>query len=82
MFVMKRLENVAEAVKLGESKEARKQILRARLNEIVLPTVFKLPLNPHRNVSCCYLIICIRLYAIACPPRPRSLCVIRITALF
>lgn len=47
MFVMKRLENVAEAVKLGDSKEARKEIMRDRLNEIVLPTTFKLPLNPH-----------------------------------
>ena len=51
MFVMKRLESVAEAVILGESKEARKAILHARLKEIVLPTTFKLPLNPSLNVS-------------------------------
>ncbi len=50
MFVMKRLEHVAEQVKLGESKEARKKILADRLNEIVLPAVFKLPLNPHLKV--------------------------------
>lgn len=50
MFVMKRLEHVAEAVKLGDSKQARLQILRDRLKEIVLPAVFKLPLNPHLRV--------------------------------
>eukprot|EP01038_Epipyxis_sp_PR26KG_P005716 gene5716-7889_t len=53
MFVMKKLEHVAEAVKLGESKEARKKILHARLAEVVpvLPTTFKLPLNPHRKMN-------------------------------
>ena len=51
MFVMRRLEHVAEAVKLGDSREARKAILMKQLGEIVLPTVFKLPLNPHRSVS-------------------------------
>ena len=50
MFVMRRLESVAEAVKLGESKEARKKILQDRLSEIVLPTTFKMPLNPHITV--------------------------------
>lgn len=50
MFVMKRLEHVAEQVKLGESKEERKKILQDRLSEVVLPTVFKLPLNPHLKV--------------------------------
>jgi len=50
MFVMKRLEHVAEQVKLGESKEARKKILSDRLSEVVLPAVFKLPLNPHLKV--------------------------------
>jgi hypothetical protein len=57
MFVMKRLESVAEAVILGESKEQRKEILHARLKEIVLPASFKLPLNPHLNVRTvlCYL---------------------------
>lgn len=47
---MRRLEHVAEAVKLGETKEDRKRILRDRLKEIVLPTAFKLPLNPHLTV--------------------------------
>lgn len=51
MFVMKRLEHVAEQVKLGESKDARKQILHDKLSEIVLPATFKLPLNPHLTVS-------------------------------
>eukprot|EP01034_Spumella_vulgaris_P029242 gene29242-36259_t len=50
MFVMKRLEHVAEQVKLGESKADRKQILHDKLSEIVLPAVFKLPLNPHLRV--------------------------------
>lgn len=50
MFVMKRLESVAEAVKLGESKDERKRILHDKLSEIVLPATFKLPLNPHFNV--------------------------------
>lgn len=50
MFVMKRLERVAEAVKLGDSKEERKRILKDKLSEVVLPTTFKLPLNPHLTV--------------------------------
>jgi hypothetical protein len=50
MFVMKKLEQVAQAVILGDSKEARKEILRARLSEIILPDTFKLPLNPHLQV--------------------------------
>ena len=50
MFVMKRLESVAEAVVLGDSKDERKRILKERLSEIVLPTTFKLPLSPHLNV--------------------------------
>ena len=83
VFVMKRLEHVAEQVKLGDSKESRKKILqdrsaicmyvcmyvsvyvsvyvcmkayilRVRLTEIVLPTTFKLPLNPHLKV-CMYV---------------------------
>ena len=53
MFVMRRLESVAEAVVLGDSKEERKRILKERLSEIVLPTTFKLPLSPHLNVSVC-----------------------------
>mmetsp|Transcript_34230 Transcript_34230/g.75420 ORF Transcript_34230/g.75420 Transcript_34230/m.75420 type:complete len:1239 (+) Transcript_34230:443-4159(+) len=51
MFVMKRLESVAEAVCAGESKADRKAILHARLSEIVLPSSFKLPLNPHLNIG-------------------------------
>jgi len=50
MFVMRRLEHVAEAVAKGESKEARKAMLRTKLSEIVLPATFKLPLNPHLTV--------------------------------
>lgn len=50
MFVMKRLEAVAQAVVLGDSKDERKRILKERLSEIVLPTTFKLPLSPHLNV--------------------------------
>jgi hypothetical protein len=51
MFVMRRLEHVAEEVAKGESKESRKSILRSRLSEIVLPATFKLPLNPHLTVT-------------------------------
>lgn len=53
MFVMKRLERVAEAVRDGQSKEARKKILVEKLTEILptLPPTFKLPLNPHLTVS-------------------------------
>ncbi len=51
MFVMRRLESVAEAVVLGDSKDERLRILKERLNAIVLPTTFKLPLSPHLNVS-------------------------------
>lgn len=54
MFVMKRLESVAEAVVLGDSKDERKRILKERLSEIVLPTTFKLPLSPHLNVCAMY----------------------------
>jgi len=50
MFVMRRLESVAEAVVLGDSKDERLRILKERLNAIVLPTTFKLPLSPHLNV--------------------------------
>lgn len=51
MFVMRRLEHVAEAVAKGDSKESRKTILRTRLSEIVLPATFKLPLSPHLTVQ-------------------------------
>lgn len=51
MFVMKRLENVAENVKLGESKAERLLILREHLRKTVLPNEFQLPLNPHIKVS-------------------------------
>jgi hypothetical protein len=50
MFVMKRLENVAENVKLGESKAERLTILREHLRKTVLPNEFQLPLNPHIKV--------------------------------
>ena len=79
---MKRLEHVAEQVKLGDSKESRKKILqdrsaicmyvsvyvcmkayilRVRLTEIVLPTTFKLPLNPHLKV-CMYACMYVCMY--------------------
>ena len=47
MFVMKRLEKVAELVCTGESKSARLEILRNELQNIVLPSEFQLPLNPN-----------------------------------
>mmetsp|Transcript_22545 Transcript_22545/g.32952 ORF Transcript_22545/g.32952 Transcript_22545/m.32952 type:complete len:1155 (+) Transcript_22545:111-3575(+) len=50
MFVMKRLENVAENVKRGESKSDRLSILREHLRKTVLPKEFQLPLNPHIKV--------------------------------
>lgn len=51
MFVMRRLEKVAEIVKKGETKEQRKNLLTESLNEVVLPSQFKLPLNPHLTVT-------------------------------
>ena len=59
MFVMRRLESVAEAVVLGDSKDERLRILKERLNAIVLPTTFKLPLSPHLNVSCYVFLNCL-----------------------
>ncbi len=65
MFVMRRLESVAEAVVLGDSKDERLRILKERLNAIVLPTTFKLPLSPHLNVS---VVLCVffRSFAASC----------------
>ena len=51
MFVMKRLENVAETVKTGESKAERLSILKEQLRATVLPKEFQLPLNPHLKVK-------------------------------
>ena len=51
VFVMKRLETVAEAVAAGASKSDRLQILRKLLSDTVLPTEFQLPLNPHLKVK-------------------------------
>jgi len=51
VFVMKRLEAVAELVCQGESKSARKQILHEQLSQINLPESFQLPLNPHLKVK-------------------------------
>lgn len=51
MFVMKRLETVAEKVKEGETKADRLVILRQLLTDINLPNQFQLPLNPHIKVS-------------------------------
>jgi CRP-like cAMP-binding protein len=50
MFVMKRLERVAEAVKVGEKKSQRKAILKEQLQAITLPPSFQLPLNPKIRV--------------------------------
>jgi hypothetical protein len=50
MFVMKKLETVAEKVKEGETKSDRLLILRQLLTDINLPTQFQLPLNPHFKV--------------------------------
>jgi len=51
VFVMKRLETVAEAVAVGATKSDRLKILHQLLNETVLPTEFQLPLNPHLKVK-------------------------------
>ena len=51
MFVMKRLERVAEKVILGESKSERLEILREQLRVTVLPPEFQLPLNPHSKIK-------------------------------
>ena len=53
MFVMKRLEKVAELVVKGESKAERLEILHEQLRKTVLPPEFQLPLNPHIKVSPC-----------------------------
>lgn len=50
MFVMKRLERVAELVKEGETKSSRLEILKEQLRLTVLPPEFQLPLNPHIKV--------------------------------
>ena len=50
MFVMKKLEAVAEKVKEGETKSDRLVILRQQLTTINLPSQFQLPLNPHMKV--------------------------------
>jgi CRP-like cAMP-binding protein len=50
MFVMKRLEHVAELVTKGDSKASRLIILRDELRKVVLPSEFQLPLNPHIKV--------------------------------
>ena len=50
MFVMKRLERVAEEVIKGESKSRRLEILKEQLKITVLPQEFQLPLNPHMKV--------------------------------
>lgn len=51
MFVMKRLEAVAERVQAGESKSARLEILHSELRRVVLPPEFQLPLNPQIKVK-------------------------------
>lgn len=51
MFVMRRLESVAEKV-VSEGKNAKKrlEILHEQLRTIVLPPEFQLPLNPHIKI--------------------------------
>eukprot|EP00605_Chrysophyceae_sp_TOSAG23-4_P000003 GSChrysophyteH1.ASY1.ANO1.3.1 assembled CDS len=51
VFVMKRLESIAESVANGPSKSERLNILRELLQDVVLPTEFQLPLNPHLKVK-------------------------------
>lgn len=51
MFVMKRLESVAEKVCEGKSKSKRLEILRETLKTVVLPSEFQLPLNPHIKIT-------------------------------
>jgi phosphatidylinositol 3-kinase len=51
VFVMKRLEAIAEQVCLQPSKSERLSKLRELLAEVVLPTEFQLPLNPHLRVT-------------------------------
>jgi len=46
MFVMKRLEKVAEVVAGGESKSSRLETLRDSLSKISFPPSYHLPLNP------------------------------------
>lgn len=50
MFVMKRLESVAEKVCAGKTKTKRLEILRETLRTVVLPPEFQLPLNPHIKI--------------------------------
>jgi len=51
VFVMKRLESVAEKVAAGATKSDRLKILHLLLKETILPTEFQLPLNPHLKVK-------------------------------
>lgn len=51
MFVMKRLESVAEKVVTGVSKTDRLEILHRELKTTVLPNEFQLPLNPSLKVK-------------------------------
>jgi CRP-like cAMP-binding protein len=51
VFVMKRLESVAELVAAGPSKQERLTILRDQLDAVALPSEFQLPLNPHLIIS-------------------------------
>jgi phosphatidylinositol-4,5-bisphosphate 3-kinase len=50
MFVMKRLEVIAQKVVDGDSKAARLEILRQQLRDAILPPEFQLPLNPLMKV--------------------------------
>jgi hypothetical protein len=51
MFVMRRIEIVAERVQAQEGKAERLDTLRKLLKEINLPNNFQLPLNPHITVN-------------------------------
>lgn len=51
MFVMKRLEKVAEIVAGGESKSSRLEILREQLEKISFPPSYHLPLNPQLQIK-------------------------------
>ena len=40
------------------NEDSKSFLFPLRLKEIVLPTTFKLPLNPHLKVGCCLYISC------------------------
>ena len=51
MFVMTKLQHIADEVKASASKEERQQLMRRRVKEIVFPERFQLPISPHLVVN-------------------------------